>query len=69
MQGARDSFAGVSFHCYEGSVGLQESFHSAYPDKVDPFLSFWPDGFLMVLFRKYTSRSALERSVATVAGH
>ncbi|KAK0473000.1 glycoside hydrolase family 30 protein [Armillaria novae-zelandiae] len=33
MQGARDSFAGAAFHCYEGSVGLQESFHSAYPDK------------------------------------
>ena len=27
------AFDGVSFHCYAGSVGDQETFHNAYPDK------------------------------------
>ena len=27
------AFDGVSFHCYAGSVGDQETFRNAYPDK------------------------------------
>ncbi|RDX42626.1 glycoside hydrolase [Lentinus brumalis] len=33
MQQASSAFAGVSFHCYGGSVSQQDIFHSAYPDK------------------------------------
>ncbi|KAF8595142.1 glycoside hydrolase family 30 protein [Ceratobasidium sp. AG-I] len=33
MQTAGSSFAGVSFHCYKGSVSDQDTFHAAYPDK------------------------------------
>ncbi|KAI0699329.1 glycoside hydrolase [Cerioporus squamosus] len=33
MQQASSAFAGVSFHCYGGSVSQQDTFHSAYPDK------------------------------------
>lgn len=27
------AFAGVAFHCYEGTVNQQDSFHNAYPNK------------------------------------
>ena len=33
MQDAPNAFAGVSFHCYSGSVSQQDTFHSAYPTK------------------------------------
>ncbi|EMD39801.1 glycoside hydrolase family 30 protein [Gelatoporia subvermispora B] len=33
IQQASSAFAGVSFHCYAGSVTDQETFHNAYPDK------------------------------------
>ncbi|TBU27192.1 glycoside hydrolase [Dichomitus squalens] len=33
MQDAPNAFAGVSFHCYSGSVDQQDTFHSAYPTK------------------------------------
>ncbi|KAH7922519.1 glycoside hydrolase family 30 protein [Leucogyrophana mollusca] len=33
MQQAESAFAGVSFHCYEGSVSEQADFTSQYPDK------------------------------------
>ncbi|KAG9045999.1 hypothetical protein FS837_005291 [Tulasnella sp. UAMH 9824] len=29
---AGSSFAGVSFHCYEGAVGAQTTFHNAFPN-------------------------------------
>lgn len=33
MNDAASAFAGVGFHCYSGSVGQQDAFHSAYPKK------------------------------------
>ncbi|KZT69689.1 glycoside hydrolase family 30 protein [Daedalea quercina L-15889] len=33
MEDAGAAFDGVAFHCYAGTVGEQETFHSAYPDK------------------------------------
>jgi len=33
MNQAADSFDGVAFHCYEGQVSQQETFHNAYPNK------------------------------------
>ncbi|KAJ7581883.1 glycoside hydrolase superfamily, partial [Mycena floridula] len=33
MQDAGNSFAGVAFHCYQGSVANQDSFHSAFSSK------------------------------------
>ncbi|EPT00467.1 hypothetical protein FOMPIDRAFT_88424 [Fomitopsis schrenkii] len=33
MQDNEGAFDGVSFHCYAGSVGDQETFRKAYPDK------------------------------------
>ncbi|KAH9920959.1 glycoside hydrolase superfamily [Fomitopsis serialis] len=33
MGQAADSFDGVAFHCYEGHVSQQETFHDAYPNK------------------------------------
>ncbi|KAF9047180.1 glucan endo-1,6-beta-glucosidase [Hymenopellis radicata] len=33
MQAAPNAFAGVAFHCYGGSVGAQDTFHSQYPNK------------------------------------
>ncbi|KAF8069316.1 glycoside hydrolase family 30 protein [Lyophyllum atratum] len=33
MQSAPNAFAGVAFHCYEGSVANQDSFHNAFPNK------------------------------------
>ncbi|KAI0670921.1 glycoside hydrolase [Trametes maxima] len=33
MQEAQSAFAGVAFHCYSGSVGQQDTFHNAFPDK------------------------------------
>jgi len=33
MDQAADSFAGASFHCYEGDVSNQELFHDKYPQK------------------------------------
>ncbi|KAI0700366.1 glycoside hydrolase [Cerioporus squamosus] len=33
MNDASSAFAGVAFHCYLGSVGQQDSFHNAYPNK------------------------------------
>ncbi|KAF5378899.1 hypothetical protein D9615_006856 [Tricholomella constricta] len=33
MQNAGNSFSGVAFHCYEGSVSGQDTFHNAYPSK------------------------------------
>ncbi|TFK37581.1 glucan endo-1,6-beta-glucosidase [Crucibulum laeve] len=33
MQAAGNSFAGVAFHCYSGSVDDQDDFHTKYPDK------------------------------------
>ncbi|KAG6888229.1 hypothetical protein C0995_009606 [Termitomyces sp. Mi166 len=33
MQDAGNSFAGVAFHCYAGSVSNQDTFHNAYPNK------------------------------------
>ena len=34
MQQAGDAFAGVSFHCYAGTVSDMTEFTSQYPDKV-----------------------------------
>ncbi|PCH40287.1 glycoside hydrolase family 30 protein [Wolfiporia cocos MD-104 SS10] len=33
MEDAPNAFAGVSFHCYEGSVSDQQTFYNAYPNK------------------------------------
>ncbi|KAF9031585.1 glycoside hydrolase [Panaeolus papilionaceus] len=33
MNGYSNAFAGVSFHCYAGSVANQDIFHNAYPSK------------------------------------
>ncbi len=33
MQQAESAFDGVSFHCYEGTVSEQATFHNAYPSK------------------------------------
>ncbi|TDL27029.1 glycoside hydrolase [Rickenella mellea] len=33
MQQAGDAFAGVSFHCYAGTVAQQDAFHALYPQK------------------------------------
>ncbi|RDB26922.1 Endo-1,6-beta-D-glucanase [Hypsizygus marmoreus] len=33
MQDAGSSFAGVAFHCYEGGVSGQDTFHNAFPNK------------------------------------
>ncbi|KAF9460162.1 glycoside hydrolase family 30 protein [Collybia nuda] len=33
MQNAGNAFAGVAFHCYEGGVGNQDTFHNAFPNK------------------------------------
>ncbi|KAF8595136.1 glycoside hydrolase family 30 protein [Ceratobasidium sp. AG-I] len=33
MQTAGSAFAGAAFHCYEGSVSNQDTFHNAYPSK------------------------------------
>ena len=33
MEQASSAFAGVSFHCYSGSVSQQDTFHNAYPSK------------------------------------
>lgn len=33
MQQASSAFAGVSFHCYQGSVSDQQTFYNAYPSK------------------------------------
>lgn len=33
MQDAESAFAGVSFHCYAGSVSDQQTFYNAYPNK------------------------------------
>ncbi|TRM58245.1 glycoside hydrolase family 30 protein, partial [Schizophyllum amplum] len=33
MNDAPNAFAGVAFHCYAGSVGQMDSFHSKYPNK------------------------------------
>ena len=33
MDLAPTAFAGVSFHCYAGSVQQQDDFHARYPDK------------------------------------
>lgn len=33
MKQAESSFDGVAFHCYEGHVSQQETFHNAYPNK------------------------------------
>lgn len=33
MQDAESSFAGVSFHCYDGSVSDQQTFENDYPSK------------------------------------
>ena len=33
MQQAPNAFDGVAFHCYAGSVGQQDTFHAAYPQK------------------------------------
>ncbi|KAI0087785.1 glycoside hydrolase superfamily [Irpex rosettiformis] len=33
IQQANSAFAGVSFHCYSGSVGQQDTFHNAFPSK------------------------------------
>ncbi|KAF8896227.1 glycoside hydrolase family 30 protein [Infundibulicybe gibba] len=33
MQDAGNSFAGVAFHCYAGTVSNQDSFHNAFPSK------------------------------------
>ena len=32
MQDAPNAFAGVSFHCYQGDVSQQDTFHNAYPN-------------------------------------
>jgi len=34
MQQAGSAFAGVSFHCYQGTVSQQAQFTSVYPTKV-----------------------------------
>jgi len=39
MQGAGNAFSGVAFHCYGGDVIQQDTFHNAFPDKVDFFLA------------------------------
>ena len=64
MQQAGSAFDGVSFHCYQGYVGEQASFTSQYPDKVYHFMVFDLHVSQRV-FRKYTSRSALDRLVPT----
>ena len=33
MQQAPNAFAGAAFHCYEGTVDQQDTFHAAYPQK------------------------------------
>lgn len=33
MNAASSAFAGVAFHCYEGSVSSQDTFHNAFPNK------------------------------------
>ena len=33
MNDASGAFAGVAFHCYQGAVSQQDSFHNAYPNK------------------------------------
>ncbi|EEB92140.1 hypothetical protein MPER_09397, partial [Moniliophthora perniciosa FA553] len=33
MQSYGNAFDGVSFHCYEGSVANQDTFHQAFPSK------------------------------------
>ncbi|GLB44591.1 putative glycosyl hydrolase 30 family protein [Lyophyllum shimeji] len=33
MQDAGDAFDGVAFHCYAGTVGQQDTFHTKYPKK------------------------------------
>lgn len=37
MQDAPNAFAGVSFHCYAGSVDQQDSFQNAFPNKIRDF--------------------------------
>ncbi|PIL22419.1 hypothetical protein GSI_15107 [Ganoderma sinense ZZ0214-1] len=33
MESAYNAFSGVAFHCYSGSVGQQDTFEAAYPNK------------------------------------
>ncbi|KAI0345963.1 glycoside hydrolase [Trametopsis cervina] len=33
IQQANSAFSGVAFHCYSGTVGQQDTFHNAFPDK------------------------------------
>ena len=33
MNDASSAFEGVAFHCYQGAVSQQDSFHNAYPNK------------------------------------
>ena len=34
MEDDASAFAGVAFHCYEGSVSDQDTFHNAFPSTV-----------------------------------
>ncbi|KAJ7583791.1 glucan endo-1,6-beta-glucosidase [Mycena floridula] len=48
MNAAPNTFDGVAFHCYEGSVDQQDAFHSAYPNK-----ERFPDILYGMLWRVY----------------
>ena len=34
MTNAGNAFSGVAFHCYAGDVSQQDTFHNAFPNKV-----------------------------------
>ncbi|KAK7681614.1 hypothetical protein QCA50_015347 [Cerrena zonata] len=77
MQQASSAFAGVSFHCYGGSVSNQDTFHNAFPDKEIYFTEcsgtmgsdWWSDikwnmDNIYIGAIQHNSRTALEWNIA-----
>jgi len=60
MQASGDSFAGVAFHCYAGSVSNQDAFTSAFPDKVILDRMYTWTNLLKPCSRKCISQNVVE---------